>query len=104
LLHKPSFHPAVHEISAESESEEAGHRAAIPPYNPADLDNASEGSLQISERTGLSDDDVVPEKTWYESVKKGQIFFDFSRGVYDLKASWKFRIFETLTFLNLYNY
>jgi hypothetical protein len=39
LLHKPSFHPAVHEVSAdetssaESESEEAGHRAAIPPYN-----------------------------------------------------------------------
>ncbi|PMD29111.1 hypothetical protein L207DRAFT_574509 [Hyaloscypha variabilis F] len=92
LLQKPSFQPDVHEISAdetsslESESEEAKYHAATPPYNPA---------------ADLSDELVAAVES--SGSTKDQILFKFSTGLYS-NSSRKYKIFETLTCLNLYNY
>lgn len=57
--------------------------------------------VAVGSLSGHTRSDVVG--SYSEDRTKDQTFFDFSTGVHRY-ASWKFRIFETLTFLNLYNY
>jgi len=42
-------------------------------------------------------------KSWSEGSTKDQILLNFSKGQYS-QLSYKFKRFETLTLLNLYNY
>jgi hypothetical protein len=69
-----------------------------PKISPREI---SSDELSSDESSGESANEEVDSSP--ESEPKDQILFNFSRGFYTT-ASFRFRIFGTLTFLNLYNY
>lgn len=87
---KQSPHASLQEVSSEDELSSEELEAHGPQYEQSE--QQSQETLRLAEVDSYS-----------ESLTKDGTMLDFSKGLC-APASYKFKVFETLSFLNVYNY